>query len=54
VDGEPADVLADQLAFAGVRACAHLHIELTELGADFLSGMDRARRAIERRQGPVA
>ncbi len=54
MDGEPADVLVDQLALAGMDARTHLDLKVAEPIADRLGSADRACRAIEHGQGSVA
>src|SRR5262249_39540859 len=54
VDREPADVIADRLALAGVQAGAQLEPQSLQLVANRERAADRARRTVERREEAVA
>ncbi len=47
VDGDPADLVADHLALAGVKPRAHFDAERPDAGADGLRAADGAGRAIK-------
>src|SRR5918992_2616583 len=54
VDGDPADVAVEQLAFAGVQAAADAQPQPVELLDDLLRTADGARRAVKGGDEPVA
>ena len=54
VDGDPADVVIEQFALAGVDAGADLDAQRFSICAERLGAADGLRRAVERHEMPVA
>jgi hypothetical protein len=54
VHRDPTDVLATDLAFAGVQSSPHLDAERLHRVADRHGAADRSLRAVEHRQKAVA
>jgi hypothetical protein len=47
VDGDPGDIVVDQLALAGVEPGTNPEVKLVGAGADPLRATDRAGRTVE-------